>query len=69
MSESKMQFELGQEVQHKTGGPKMIYVGEQRGNALCSWMANGEKRTATFIHAELKPYQKPPGPVVGLSRR
>lgn len=54
-------FKEGDEVQHKTGGPKMIYVGKHHmtGSAICNWMSNGHKESDTFSFAELKPYVEP----------
>ena len=54
------EFKPGDEVQHKTGGPKMIYVDEAfGGDALCQWMANGELKTASIPFVALKKYEHP----------
>jgi uncharacterized protein YodC (DUF2158 family) len=56
-SDNTPEFEVGDEVQHKTGGPKMIFVGrDQIGQAICTWMAGDRKQTETFSEKELKRY-------------
>lgn len=53
-------FKKGDAVQHKTGGPKMIYIGPgQYGDALCTWMASGKKMSETFEFEELEPLEGP----------
>ncbi|MEP7457061.1 hypothetical protein [Phyllobacterium sp. SB3] len=55
-------FEIGQEVQHKAGNTKMIYIGmDDLGQAICTWMSGVDKRKDTFHPAELMPY-KPRSP-------
>ena len=53
-------FELGDEVQHRTGGQKMIYTGKsQLGEAICEWF-DGKRRTQeTFSFIALKKYSAP----------
>ncbi len=53
-------FKVGDEVQHKTGTAKMVYVGDsQLGDALCEWTdASGHPQRASFAHAALKKYEK-----------
>lgn len=62
------EFKEGDEVQHKTGKIKMIYLGEDEytGDAICEWTdATGAPQRNTFSHAALKKYQPPePGVVV-----
>jgi len=51
-------FNKGEEVQHKTGGPKMIFVGtDMLGSAICNWMDGSQKRSETFDFSELKKYK------------
>ncbi|MER9413659.1 hypothetical protein [Mesorhizobium sp. M0589] len=51
----------GDEVQHKTGRQKMIYVGKsQLGEALCEWTdPGGRAQRDSFSFAALKRYEKP----------
>lgn len=53
-------FKEGDEVQHKTGTTKMVYVGENElGQALCEWVdRDGHPQTGSFAHAALKKYEK-----------
>lgn len=63
-------FQVGDEVQHKTGKAKMIYVGEsQLGEALCEWTdSSGHPQRASFAYAALKKYEKPAGGSVRVGR-
>ena len=57
----KEDLQLGDEVQHKTGRQKMIYIGEtQLGDALCEWTdPSGTPRRDGFAFAALKKYEPP----------
>lgn len=60
-------FEVGDAVEHKTGGPMMIYLGkDELGQCICTWMAGSKKQTDTFHSAELKPYEEGNGSFVGI---
>ncbi|WP_449396279.1 DUF2158 domain-containing protein [Devosia riboflavina] len=62
MSQAEIPFKEGDVVQHKTGGPAMIYVGkDDLGRCLATWMVGGQKRSDTFIDAELRHYEEPSG--------
>ncbi|MER8929180.1 hypothetical protein [Mesorhizobium sp. M0859] len=54
-------FKEGDEVQHKTGKIKMIYIGESGlGEALCEWAdPNGRAQRDSFSYSALKKYEKP----------
>lgn len=50
---------VGDEVQHKTGGPKMIYTGKsQTGDAICEWFDKGRRQDA-FAFSALQRYEAP----------
>ena len=51
-----MEFEIGLEVRHKTGGSKMIVIGIGNGNVRASWMDGTTYRKETFIEEELEGY-------------
>ena len=58
---SEDDFTPGDAVQHKTGGPKMIYIGEdQLGNAMCEWMDKGSRKQESVPYVALKKYAPPP---------
>jgi uncharacterized protein YodC (DUF2158 family) len=52
-------FKIGDEVQHKTGKIKMIYVGESMlGEALCEWVdPSGKVQRDGFTYAALKKFE------------
>lgn len=48
-------FEEGDEVQHKTGGPRMIFTGtSQGGEAICEWFNGVGRQQDTFAFSALK---------------
>jgi uncharacterized protein YodC (DUF2158 family) len=53
-------FKEGDEVQHKTGKIKMIYVGEsQLGKAICEWVdPSGKPQSDTFSFVALQKYER-----------
>jgi uncharacterized protein YodC (DUF2158 family) len=68
---TKEELQVGDEVQHKTGKQKMIYVGEhQYGDALCEWTdATGKPQRDAFSYAALKRYEEPRSTFVGTISR
>ncbi|MES0030383.1 hypothetical protein [Mesorhizobium sp. M0040] len=56
-------FQEGDEVQHKTGKIKMIYIGESSlGEALCEWTdPSGRAQRDSFSYSALKKFEKPEG--------
>ena len=51
------QFQIGDVVQLKSGGPTMTVVGEHQGDLLCRWFANESvPKDGSFPAAALKPY-------------
>lgn len=54
-------FKEGDEVQHKTGNTKMIYIGEgSMGEALCEWVdPSGKPQRDEFSYHALKKYEPP----------
>lgn len=67
---SDTEFSKGDEVQHKTGEIKMIYIGEsQLGDAICEWVdPSGKPQRATFSRAALKKYEKPASTTIHARR-
>jgi uncharacterized protein YodC (DUF2158 family) len=63
-------FSEGDEVQHRTGKIRMIYIGEDTmGDALCEWTdPSGAPRRATFAYTALKKYEKPASGTISLGR-
>ncbi|MDO8838751.1 MAG: hypothetical protein Q7V31_07450 [Parvibaculum sp.] len=63
-------FNEGDEVQHKTGRIKMIYIGEGRsGEALCEWTdPSGKPQRDSFAYLALKKYEAPKRRAVLLGR-
>jgi uncharacterized protein YodC (DUF2158 family) len=55
------QFEEGEAVQLKSGGPKMTYVGEDfNGEMMCQWFdKNGTVQKSNFLSSALKKYDEP----------
>jgi len=70
VSMTEDELEIGDEVQHKTGKIKMIYIGKhQYGDALCEWTdPNGKPQRDTFAYAALKKYEKPRTQVFSVGR-
>jgi len=66
----KAELNVGDEVQHKTGKIKMIYIGEgQYGGAFCEWTdPSGKPQRDTFAFAALKRYEKPAIGVLTVGR-
>lgn len=64
------ELKVGDEVQHRTGRQKMIYVGKaQLGEALCEWTdPSGRAQRDSFSFAALKPYEKPAGGSIRVGR-
>ena len=63
-------FTEGDEVQHKTGKVKMVYVGKGTiGEAVCEWVVPaGHPQRASFAFAALKKYERPSVGVVRVGR-
>jgi uncharacterized protein YodC (DUF2158 family) len=62
-----MALKEGDEVQHKSGGPKLTVEGESDyGGYICSWWDEKKKKFErdTFPENVLKPYQSPRGPSI-----
>lgn len=60
-------FEVGDEVQHRTGGPKMIYTGKsQVGEAICEWFDGRQRHQDSFSFSALKKLDSsaPSGPSI-----
>lgn len=56
---SEANFSVGDEVQHRTGGQKMIYTGEsQLGEAICEWFDGRRRHQETFAYIALKKYEE-----------
>jgi uncharacterized protein YodC (DUF2158 family) len=66
----KNEFEIGEEVQHKTGKAKMIYLGvDATGDAICEWTdPSGHPQRASFAHAALKKYERPADATIRVGR-
>ncbi|RUW85193.1 DUF2158 domain-containing protein [Mesorhizobium sp. M1E.F.Ca.ET.063.01.1.1] len=61
------ELKIGDAVRHKTGGPKMVFVGtSQTGQAICEWFDRGPQQD-TFSFAALEKYE-PPKASFSLSR-
>ena len=58
---SEHDFKEGDEVQHKTGKIKMIYIGDSSlGEALCEWTdPSGKPQRGSFSYSALKKYESP----------
>jgi len=57
---TKDELAVGDEVQHRTGGGMMIYVGQgQLGDALCEWRDGQSLKRDSFAYAALKRYEAP----------
>jgi len=54
----ELNFKPGDEVKHKTGKVRMIYIGEDSmGDALCEWTAvSGEMKRDSFSHIALEKF-------------
>ncbi len=53
-------FSIGDEVEHRTGGPKMIYTGKsQIGEAICEWFDGRQRHQDTFSFSALKKHEPP----------
>lgn len=56
----KADFNVGDEVEHRTGGPMMIYTGEsQLGEAICEWFDGRQRQKEVFAFSALKKYVAP----------
>ncbi|MGZ2404850.1 YodC family protein [Rhizobium ruizarguesonis] len=56
-------FTVGDEVQHRTGGPKMIDTGKnQLGDAICEWFDGRQRHQETFSFVALKKAEQPNSP-------
>ena len=57
-------FEVGDEVQLKSGGPVMTVASEPmanpKGQHRCTWFDGGELREGYFLPGALKPFTGPP---------
>ena len=62
-------FTEGDEVQHKTGGPQMIYTGRsQTGEAICEWFDGKGRKQDVFAFSALKKYEKPAAGAIRVGR-
>jgi uncharacterized protein YodC (DUF2158 family) len=53
-------FDIGDEVEHRTGGPKMIYTGKsQLGEAICEWFDGRQRHQESFSFTALKKFVQP----------
>ncbi|WP_287306371.1 DUF2158 domain-containing protein [Mesorhizobium sp.] len=53
-------FTVGDEVQHRTGGKKMIYTGKSMvGEAICEWFDGARRQQETFAFVALKKFEEP----------
>lgn len=65
---TEAELKEGDEVRHKAGGPKMIFVGtSQTGQAICEWFDKGQRQD-TFSFVALEKYEPPKTFVGTLSR-
>lgn len=57
-------FKIGDEVQHKSGGPKMVVKGYEPADGIeviCEWMNKQDMPIEKAFHQDvLIPYQAPP---------
>lgn len=57
---SEADFNIGDEVEHRTGGRKMIYTGKsQMGEAICEWFDGTRRHQDTFSFVALRKYVEP----------
>lgn len=59
-----MTFKPGDEVQHLSGGPKMVVTGDGNyGGIVCRWWDEKLKdfKSENFEEVEIRPYQAPSG--------
>jgi len=60
---STQKFKTGDEVQHKSGGPKMIvreYEPKDGLHATCEWFNNEDLKEKSFHQDMLKPFEDTP---------
>jgi uncharacterized protein YodC (DUF2158 family) len=55
MAEQK--FKIGDEVQHKSGGPKMVVKGYKGNEATCEWFDKNTPYEKAFHEDTLKKYE------------
>lgn len=52
-------FNVGDEVVHRTGGKKMIYTGRgMAGEAICEWFDGVRRHQETFAFVALKKFEE-----------
>lgn len=57
---TKDELKEGDEVQHRSGGQKMIYVGESEiGEAICEWFDGKKRQSGSFPYIALKRFENP----------
>lgn len=57
---SEHNFEVGDLVRLKSGGPLMTYAGtSQLGSAMCTWQEGNETYNQAFDHRMIEKSQKP----------
>lgn len=62
MTEAQLIYNEGDQVRHKTGGPVMIYTGQDDlKRCICTWMDGGRKQSDTFHPSEIKKVEEPDG--------
>ncbi|WP_027040223.1 YodC family protein [Mesorhizobium ciceri] len=53
-------FNIGDEVVHRTGGKKMIYTGKGIvGDAICEWFDGVRRHQEAFAFVALKKFKEP----------
>ena len=61
---SELQFNPGEIVVLKSGGPKMTYVNDEEGLAVCTWFdqPGNQKRQEAFPYVALDRWEEPRRP-------
>lgn len=63
------QFQIGDTVRLKSGGPVMTYSGDTEfGGAICTWFEGTKKIVEQFDHGIIEKCSKPAVAVVGVRR-
>lgn len=58
----EQKFKIGDEVQHKSGGPKMVVEGYEPKDGeevICEWFDKNTPQKKAFRQDVLKPYEPP----------
>jgi uncharacterized protein YodC (DUF2158 family) len=62
----EQKFKIGDEVQHKSGGPKMVvkeYEPKDGGEVVCEWMNKDDMPVEKAFHQEVLTIYEPPSMV------